>query len=334
MYNIGVIFFDSYIGMYVLQSIAHSFVTLLIVEMSLRIWEVKIARERFRYRLLVLILPFIMFPLFQMINPDRGSFYFMEDSAIFSSSRWVGIQIFGLRPLLYIFYFIIGSVSVLVFLQEMVPILRDWFNKPQEYGGQGSPAGVEIDKIVGEISGVLNTAIPSVLVVDDPNPIIFTTGTTNHSIVLSKPLFSVYNAGELKSALAHEMAHIVRRSNITTLLVFLIRICMFFNPIPLLEFRKLVQDDEHICDDITVSVTGDPGALASALKVFCLDVPHSDEFKFSFVREAIESSSHNLLLQERIERLENNGPFDYHPYGWGRYALTLAVIIGLNYYVV
>lgn len=327
-------FFDSYIGMFVLQSIAHSVVTLLIVEMSLRIWEVNIARERFRYRLLVLILPFFMFPVFQLINPDRSSFYFIEDTALFSSSRWLGIQILGLRPLLYFFYFIVGIVSGLVILQEMVPIFRDWFNKPQEYGSEGRPAGTEIDRLVGDISRVLKTPKPAVFVVDDPNPIIFTTGTTNHSIILSEPLFSVYNARELKSALAHEIAHIVRRSNITTLLVFLVRICMFFNPIPLLEFRKLVQDDEHICDDITVSVTGDPGALASALRVFCLDIPHSNVFKLSFVKEAIESSSHNLLLEERIERLENNDSFDYHAYGWGRYALTLAVIIAVNYYVV
>lgn len=317
-----------------LQSIAHSVVTLLIVEMSLRIWEVDIARERFRYRLLVLILPFFMFPVFQLINPDRGSFYFIEDTALFSSSRWLGIQVLGLRPLLYFFYFIVGIVSGLVFLQEMVPIFWDWLNKPQEYGSEGRPAGTEIDRLVGEISRSLKTPKPAVFIVDDPNPIIFTTGTTNHSIILSEPLFSVYSATELKSALAHEIAHIVRRSNITTLLVFLVRICMFFNPIPLLEFRKLVQDDEHICDDITVSVTGDPGALASALRVFCLDIPHSDVFKLSFVKEAIESSSHNLLLEERIERLENKGNFDYHAYGWGRYALTLAVIIAVNYYVV
>lgn len=317
-----------------LQSIAHSIVTLLIVEMSLRIWEVNIARERFRYRILVLILPFFMFPVFQLINPDRSSFYFIEDSALFSSTRWLGIKILGLRPFLYFFYLIVAIVSGLVFFQEIVPIFMDWFNKPQEQSGGGSPAGTEIDKIVGEISRVLKTPRPAVFVVDDPNPIIYTTGTTNHSIIVSRPLFSVYNAAELKSALAHEIAHIVRRSNITTLLVFLVRICMFFNPIPLLEFRKLVQDDEHICDDITVSVTGDPAALASALKLFCLDIPHSDVFKISFVKEAIESSSHNLLLEERIERLENNGNFDYHVYGWGRYALTLSVIIAVNYYVV
>ncbi len=327
-------FFDSFIGMYVLQTIAHSIVTLLIVEMSLRIWEVTVASERFRYRLLVLVLPFFMFPVFQLINPERGSFYFMEDTALFCSSRWLGMQILGLRPLLYFFYFVVGIVSAVVFLQEMVPIFRDWFNKPEEYGSEGRQAGPEVDSLVREISRSLKTPKPSVLIIDDPNPVIFTTGTTNHSIILSEPLFRVYSARELKSALAHEIAHIVRRSNITTLLVFLVRICMFFNPIPLLEFRKLVQDDEHICDDITVSVTGDPGALASALKVFHLEIPHSDVFKLSFVREAIESSSHNLLLQERIERLENNGPFHYRAYGWGRYVLTMVVIMAFSYYVV
>jgi Zn-dependent protease with chaperone function len=316
------------------QSIAHSVLTLFIVEMSLRIWRVSDARERFRYRLLVLILPFVMFPVFQLLNPDRGSFYFVEDAALFSSIRWINITVFGFRPLFYLFLLVTGAVSCVVVFQEVVPIMRDWLGKPQEQEGRGSPAGTEIDGMVGEICSVLRIKKPSVFVIDEANPVIYTTGTKEHAIILSEPLLSVFNERELRGALAHEAAHIVRRSNITTLLVFLVRICMFYNPISLLEFRKLVQDDEQICDDITVSLTRDPEALASALKVFSLDVPQSEAFRLSFVKEAIESSSHNLLLHERIERLENHGGIEYYPYGWVRYAASLAAIVGISYFVV
>lgn len=327
-------FFDSYIGMYVVQSIAHSVITLLIVEMSLRIWTVGDARERFRYRLLVLILPFVLFPFFQFINPERGSFYFIEDTALFSSLRWLKIEILGKRPFTYLFLLVVGLVSGVVLIQEIVPIIKDIFSRTKEESTEGRPAGPEIDSLVGDISRAMKATKPSVYLIDDDSPIIYTTGTKNHSIVMSVALLTAFSMRELKSALAHEIAHILRRSNITTLLVFIVRICMFYNPISLLEFRKLVQDDEHICDDITVSVTGDPAALASALGVFCLDVSHSEKVRLADVRQAIESSSHNLLLHERIERLENNTSFGYHAYGWGRYAVTLAAIIGVSYFVV
>lgn len=327
-------FFRSYIGMYMVQSIIHSVLTLFIVEVSLRIWQIGEARERFRYRLLVLVLPFVMFPVFQLANPDRGSFYFVQDTALFSSLNWLNIGIFGIRPFFYLFFLVTGAVSGIVLFQEVAPIVQDWLRKPQKQGSEGRPAEPAIDEMVREISSALKIDKPSVFVLNDASPIIYTTGTKNHSIIMSEPLLSVFNGRELRGALAHEAAHIVRRSNITTLLVFLVRICMFYNPISLLEFRKLVQDDEHICDDITVSVTRDPAALASALKVFCLDVPQTEAFGLSSVKEAIESSSHNLLLNERIERLENLGSFDYHPYAWFRYTASLAAIVGISYFVV
>jgi Zn-dependent protease with chaperone function len=321
-------------GMYMVQSVAHSVLTLFVVEASLRIWGIIQARERFRYRLLVLILPLIMFPFFQLLNPERGSFYFVQDEAVFSSLNWFNLSILGFRPFFFLFLLAVAAVTCVVFLQEVLPIIRDRFRRPSNRGTEGRPSGSRIEEMVDEISSHLGIKRPSVDIIDGDNPVLYTTGTKEHAIVMSARLLAVLSENELKGALAHEAAHIVRRSNITTLLVFLVRICMFYNPISLLEFRKLVQDDEHICDDITVSVTGDPSALASALRFFYLDVPHSESFSLPFVKEAIESSSHNLLLKERIERLENRISSDDRPFGWVGFATTLATILVLNYFVV
>jgi Zn-dependent protease with chaperone function len=325
--------------MYVLQTVVHSFVTLLIIESSLRIWQVENARERFRYRLLIIILPFFMFPVFQFVDPGRGSFYFVQDSAIFSSMRWLRIDLFGKLPIGFIFLFLIFSVSAVVFVQEIIPVSKDLFSKKNRDSGQGEgydccPADPELNALVDEMSRSLKIESPTIKVIDDENPVIFTSGTTTHTIVISQPLLAILDSGQMKSALAHELAHILRRSNFTTLLVFVIRICMFYNPISLIEFRRLVQDDEHICDDITVSLTGDPHALASALRAFSLDMPHQHEAGIFAVRETIEISSHNLLLEERIERLENNGPFEYYSSGWSRLALTAAGIVTINFFIV
>jgi Zn-dependent protease with chaperone function len=325
-------FFQTYVGMYFVQSIIHSMVTLLMVEMAIRIWGIDGPHERFRYRLQVLILPFFMFPVFQFINSGRGSFYFIEDSAVFSSMRWFHVELFGKLPLLYAFIGVVFLVSFVVIVQEILPIMSDFFLKGGGY--EGYPAGDEVQSMVDEMSRGLNIERPSVTVVDDENPVIFTVGTRSHEIVISGPLLTVLDGRELKSALAHELAHIVRRSNITTLLVFFIRICMFYNPVSLLEFRRLVQDYEHICDDITVSITGDPHALASALKAFRMDVPHTTAFKVSGIRDMIEKSSHNLLLHERIARLEDEGISRHQKHGLGRYVLTLSAIVAVNYFVV
>jgi hypothetical protein len=300
--------------------------------MSIRIWGVEGPHERFRYRLQVLILPFVMFPAFQMINPQRGSFYFIEDKAVFSSMRWFDMELFGKVPLVFLFLLVIFSVSVVVIAQEILPILKDLFSEKDGYDGR--PAGAEVDGMVAEMSRGLHIEKPYVTVIDNAKPVIFTAGTRSHEIVLSEPLLTVFDKRELRSALAHELAHIVRRSNITTLVVFLIRICMFYNPVSLLEFRRLVQDDEHICDDITVSITGDPHGLAGALKAFCMDVRHNSAFRFSEIKDIIERSSHNLLLHERISRLENNTTSEHLPHRWGGYFLTLSAIVAVNYFVV
>jgi hypothetical protein len=63
-------------------------------------------------------------------------------------------------------------------------------------------------------------------------------------------------------------------------------------------------------------------------------VRHDHAFAFSDLKESIESSSHDLLLMERIGRLEKGGDFRYLSTGWGRYILTLAAIVVINYFVV
>jgi beta-lactamase regulating signal transducer with metallopeptidase domain len=116
--------------------------------------------------------------------------------------------------------------------------------------------------------------------------------------MISDSLLDRFDKRELRSAFAHELAHIVRRSSTATLLVFLVRILMFYNPVSLLVFRRLIQDDEQICDDITVSITKDPEALASALAVFHSEVSAKDVLKISALKDAVAHSSHNLLLEE------------------------------------
>jgi len=258
-------------------------------------------------------------------------FYFVQDDALFSSMRWLKIEVFGRRPVAVLFFLLIGAVSAVVIIQEIVPIVRDWLAAGRGCSGTHPPSGLQA--VVAEMSGRAGIARPSVTVVEDERPFVYTSGTKDHSIIISRGLLAHLDARQLRSALGHEIAHIVRRSNATTLMAFLVRIFMFYNPVSLFQFRRLVQDDEHICDDMTVGITGDPEGLASALRLFWLEIPQQEKIALSQVKDVIEHSSHNLLLHERIVRLEERRDREE---GGGRFglAVTVAACVAVNYFVV
>jgi beta-lactamase regulating signal transducer with metallopeptidase domain len=324
---------DCYPCMYVVQSVVHSVIALFLIEMSLKIWKITDAREQFRYRLQALVMPLIMFPLFQFVNPDRGSFYFIEDTAIFSSSRWMRIDLFDKIPLIFLFILFLLTTSILTIVQEIIPVIKKYLRK--DHDGNFIENNVnDLDIVVSEISSILKINKPDIYIVEDENPLLSIGGTKNQSIVISEYLLKRFNKREMRSAIAHELAHIVRRSNATTLLVFLIRIVMFYNPVSLLVFRRLIQDDEHVCDDITLSITNDPEALASALSAFYSEYENMDTFNFSELKNAIENSSHNILLKERILRLENKYDLESSKFQWGKFIVTCLSIFIISYLVV
>jgi Zn-dependent protease with chaperone function len=326
-------YLNSYLCMYIVQSVVHSVITLFLVEMSLKIWKIKDARERFRYRLQVLLMPLVMFPLFQFVNPDRGSLYFIQDIAIFSTMRWLRIELWGKLPLAVLFAFVLVATSVLTLIQEVGPTVRNLFVKKTEEDSVTS-VNSEIDLMISELSNALNIEKPSINIVNDESPLLLINGVKKPSIIISESLLERFNKRELRGALAHELAHIVRRSGITTLLVFLVRMLMFYNPVSLLVFRRLIQEDEKVCDDITVSITKDPKALASALAAFYSDVSVKDAQDFSALKDVIQSSSHNLLLEERISRLKYQNPLDLSPFQWGGFILTRVSVLIISYLVV
>ncbi len=102
---------------------------------------------------------------------------------------------------------------------------------------------------------------------------------------------------------------------------------MFFNPIVLVKFRRTVRDEEKICDDIAVSLTRDPSALAEALGKF---YHHPD----GAAPLSLEDHSHNLHLESRIRRLELMTASAKPGKGIAAFTITLLAITIINYFVV
>ena len=125
----------------------------------------------------------------------------------------------------------------------------------------------------------------------------------------------------------------MRDSSSKTQLIYLLRMLMFYNPVSLVEFRRVVHDDEFICDAITVSKTRNPEALIAAISSFYYHLGEGSE-GLSQMKQRIESHSHNLLLDERIQKLQEIGHDGPERFGWVPFMLTASVILVMGYLVV
>ena len=328
---------DSLFGMYVVQTFLHSLIAILIIERAMKIWNIKNPGTQFRYRIMTVILPVFMLPFYHLINFERSSFFFRQEKALFNMNSWLSIEIWNVIPLSTLFMLLLAGTSLVFFLQEMLPVIRDVLARKGNDTYDTVDPDREISDLVRKMSEKLGIEPPPVNVIEDSNPFIFTSGSKHHSVILTSGLIEVLDREQLKSALAHELAHIARLSNATKWMIFIIRVLMFFNPIVLIVFRRVVQDDEHICDDITVSLTGEPAVLASTLKEFYSS--QSEIYSASFggiaaLKEGAENYSHNLLLRERIARLESGKGYEDKEFEWGKFLLTITVVAVMNYFVV
>jgi hypothetical protein len=109
---------------------------------------------------------------------------------------------------------------------------------------------------------------------------------------------------------------------------------MFFNLFSLIEFRRIVHDDEFICDSMTVAITRDPLSLTRALEVFITPMEEQGDTGIVGMQDRIESHSHNILLRERIENINGMQGTELPSFRWLPYILTGFVITQISYMVV
>jgi Zn-dependent protease with chaperone function len=325
-------FFNSFAGMYVAQSFCHSITVTVIADRALKAWGIETPEVRQRFRLIAVIFPIISFPLYQLINPDRSSTLFRLES-LFDINRWLNMEIWGLIPVGLLFLLLLGLTALVFFFQEMFPVLMHSLESKQvEHEG----THLDADPFIAEASRLLSIKIPDVVLIDDDEPLLFSSTGKDPVIFTSTALSRALTREQMQAALAHEIAHIARSRRPLLIAVFILRIILFFNPVVLVKFRMAVKDEEKICDDIAVSLTQNPEALAEALKLFFHkmdEVPEPGIRKPSRSNVSLEEHSHNLHLESRIKRLES-GLINTRE-GWGiPFALTLMAVVILNYYIV
>lgn len=104
----------------------------------------------------------------------------------------------------------------------------------------------------------------------------------------------------IEAIVLHELAHVKRHDYLTNILLCLIKVLFFFNPLVLAIGKKISIERENICDDIAVKACGDPLTFANSLSQFADVTPVS--------QSAMAASKDKYLLLERVKRLfPNNG---------------------------
>ena len=175
-----------------------------------------------------------------------------------------------------------------------------------------------------------------IFVLEDDDVVLFSTTGRKGSIFLSSGFLGILGREQVRAAVAHEFAHVIRSRRPFLVIMFLLRIVMFYNPVVLLEFRRIVQEDEKICDDFAVSLTRNPLALADALrKLYITDEEEKSGKPINIMNdmEDLELYSHRLNILSRITRL-GKGYANTGDKGWFAIVLTLVVVLVMNYFIV
>lgn len=329
--NISNIFY-SHIGMYISQSFFHSLVAAVIIRRFIRIWEIKDPLIKQRYLLPVIVIPVFSYPFYLLMNPERNLTQFRL-SALFDSNRWLMMDMFGRLPVSGLFILVLLTCIIIFLFQELIPILRHLSeSKNDEIDGTSS----DYDHVISESLEELNIEKPEIIVLDENDFVLYSTTGKDPAVFISSGLLKVLEKDQIRAALVHEMAHIQRSRMPLLIILYVMRAIMLFNPIVLLVFRRVVQEEEKICDDVAVSITKNAGALADTLKkqYHKNDDEESDSSDASGLKQTLEEYGYNLQIEGRIQRLEQGDVYNEHEAGWIRYTLTIIMILVINYFVV
>jgi Zn-dependent protease with chaperone function len=323
--------FDSYPGMYIVQSFLHLTISAVIVNAAIKVWDISNPLITQRCRFLAIIFPIFSFPLYQLINPERGSIFFRE-RALFDSSRWLNLAIFEKIPLGLLFILLLLFTTMVFLLQELIPVVR---HSLESRSGETRDVEFGDNAGVNELLTHLPGEKPEVLVMEDDDCVVFSTTGKKAAVYLSSGLLRTLDPEEVQAAVAHEIAHIERSKLPVLFIVFLLRVLLFFNPVVLFEFRRATQEEEKICDDMAVALTNKPHALAETLKKLYRRAEDGlpEIGKLSDLKTSLEDYSHVMHIEGRIERLED-GNTNKTDGEWIRFSIIFVVIVVINYYIV
>jgi Zn-dependent protease with chaperone function len=322
-----------WMGEYVLQSILHSLIAAVVVEILLHVWGERRPEVRLRFLLLVLLVSVMSFPLFQWMDPQHSTFRFRSDGALFDSTAWLQLRLWDGVLLWHVGLLVLAIASLLFLIQDAGPIVFPYFHRNVRRTLYASGTEPALDTALAGLKRKV-PEVPPVFVLAVQEPLLYTDGIRKGVINISRPLIESLDAEELESVLAHEVAHIARKDNAIGWLLVVLRFLVLFNPVALVAFRRMIHEREKLCDDLGCRLTGKPLALASSLaKVFRLASSGPVGSVVSPFHQ-LEIHSQRVRIEDRVGRLMHghNGKGPSLPHA--RLGLTACALLYLLFFVV
>ena len=174
--------------------------------------------------------------------------------------------------------------------------LMAWFIARQKGG-----ANPDLQAITESLAQRLTTPCPRMLLCASDRPLALTYGLFRPTVLLSTWMLDTLDQREREAVLAHELEHVARRDYLVTWLATILRDAFFYLPTSWIAYRQLHGEKELACDDLVVSATHRPLALASALVKVWLHAVEPPRLARISTAQAIEGAGGSL--KERIERL-------------------------------
>ena len=324
-------FFNAQPGVYVVQAFLHSLSAAVIADRAIIAWDIRNPVIRQKFHLIAVFGPVLSYPLYQWLNPERGSMEFRLRT-LFDSSRWIHVELWNLLPVGLLLVLLLVATTVVFLLQELIPILRQWPGSvdPSWRTSRAAPGSA-----VALAAEGLEGATPTIYVVDDEEPAIHSVTSRSPAIYLTAGLLRILEPAELRVAIAHEVAHIRRGRRPLLIVAYVMRVVLFFSAGTLVAFRRAAAEEEKICDDWAVRVTGMPDALAAVLeRLRLLDAREFERGEAEAGLRSLAHVSYDVMVRERIGRLAGDASPSAATGDWLRFAVTVASIAILNYYVV
>jgi len=318
------------------QAVFHTLVASLFVEALVRSWRVREPRQRMALRLVALGYPLVLFPALVLLFPARAGEDFRDGWALLAGVRWDEVRLLGVG----LFRWWLGALvaaGVALFLLDLLPLLAARRRPAPVPCTPDEASAAALGDALPRLAAALGVRPPPVIFLDRVQPVLFCTGVRRHAIVISRGAVALLDPGELRAALAHELAHLARHDPAASWVVMGARALMAFNPAFQVLSRAIARDAEWLADERAAEVCGDRVALASALlKLHRAStrppaVPRTLPFATTLAEPLARVQS--LDIEARCRRLLAPAPARL-PFPIARLALAGASLAGLLFFVV
>jgi len=308
---------------YAVETTLHCLIAAIVVEWVLIYWNITNPKWRQSFLSLVIILPPLTFFLYLLIDPEHY-LYNYTNKYIFQSYYWIYLRIGNFYPIA-LFILLIFFITIFFFIfQEIIPMITHYLKSKNENISEVSQNYLHTKNILNDLLIRNNYRLT---IIDDEDYIVYSKTNKMNNIYISKGVIETLNHEELKGIILHEIAHLERNKKNYIFILYILRIISFFNPIILYEFRRLLQEEEMVCDFLSAEKLQNKKTLARAL--FKLYIKE----RINQVKEAnFKEYTAYYAIRKRIKALWANRIENSNYYALLITATILIIII--NYFIV